>query len=115
MLRMSRVGGRGGPGSLPGLLCVVLALVAGAAPARPPGVAGFVPREGTPTHDFGERALAEVSLDQAVQIAERRYSAKVVKVAVSEVGGRRVYVLRLLSDEGRVWTVRIDAGSGAVL
>jgi len=26
--------------------------------------------------------------------------------------GRRVYQLRLLSDQGKIWTVRVDAATG---
>ncbi|MEP7312388.1 MAG: PepSY domain-containing protein [Pseudomonadota bacterium] len=59
--------------------------------------------------------LAGVSLDQAVAMAERRFNAKVVRAGVAESNGRRVYVLRLLSEQGRVWTVRVDADSGTVM
>lgn len=56
-----------------------------------------------------------VSMDQAIQMAERQYGAKVVRASVSEDNGRRVYVLRLVSEQGRVWTVRVDAASGAMM
>lgn len=59
--------------------------------------------------------LAGISLDQAVAMAERRFNAKVVRAGVSESNGRRVYVLRLLSEQGRVWTVRVDADSGSMM
>jgi uncharacterized membrane protein YkoI len=55
---------------------------------------------------------AGISKDQAIGIAQRRYKARVVRAESSESGGRRVYVLRMLSDQGRVWTVRIDAQTG---
>lgn len=57
---------------------------------------------------------AGISLDQAIGIAERRFRARVVKADKAEINGRRVYVLRLLSDEGRVWTVHVDAESGGI-
>jgi uncharacterized membrane protein YkoI len=54
-----------------------------------------------------------LSLDEAVDRAQKRYKARVVRAETSESGGRIVYVLRLLSeDDGRVWTVRVDAESG---
>jgi uncharacterized membrane protein YkoI len=54
-----------------------------------------------------------MSLDEAVDRAQKRYKARVVRAETSESGGRIVYVLRLLSEEdGRVWTVRVDAQSG---
>jgi uncharacterized membrane protein YkoI len=56
-----------------------------------------------------------ISLDRAIEIAERQYRARVVRGDATEINGRRVYVLRLLSEEGRVWTVRVDAQSGGVM
>lgn len=61
-------------------------------------------------------ALAEVhdgiSLDEAVSRAERQYRARVVRTEVQDEDGRTVYVLKLLSEDGRVFTVRIDAATG---
>lgn len=63
-----------------------------------------------------ERVLRDgVSMDEAIDRAQRRYRARVVRAERSESGGRVVYVLRLLSDEdGRVFTVRVDAQTGAM-
>jgi uncharacterized membrane protein YkoI len=55
-----------------------------------------------------------VSMDQAVKMVERRFHARVVKAETERDNGRTVYVLRLLSDEGKVWTVRVDSRDGAV-
>ena len=46
---------------------------------------------------------------------QERYgkAAQVVRTDVVEQDGRRLYVFRLLSVNGRVWIVRIDAKSGA--
>lgn len=60
------------------------------------------------------RAGAMVSVDQAVAMAERRYKARVVRADTEQRGERRIYVLRLLSEEGRVWTVRVDAATGSM-
>jgi len=59
-------------------------------------------------------AAGEISLDQAVAMVERRFKAKVVRTEVRQDGDRKIYVLRLLNDEGRVWSVRVDASSGSV-
>ena len=56
-----------------------------------------------------------ISLDEAVNRAERKYHARVIRAETHESNGRRVHQLQLLSDDGRVWTVRIDAASGAEL
>jgi hypothetical protein len=57
-------------------------------------------------------ANGEISLDEAVSRAERQYRARVVRTDVQDEDGRKVYVLKLLSEDGRVFTVRIDAQSG---
>jgi uncharacterized membrane protein YkoI len=56
-----------------------------------------------------------VSMDQAVKMAEQHFHARVVKAETEHPNGRTVYVLRLLNDAGRVWTVRVDAANGAVM
>ena len=53
-----------------------------------------------------------ISLDEAVSRAERQYHARVVRTDVQDEDGRKVYVLKLLSEDGRVFTVRVDAQSG---
>jgi uncharacterized membrane protein YkoI len=53
-----------------------------------------------------------ISLDEAVSRAESQYHARVVRTDVVDEDGRKVYVLKLLSDGGRVFTVRIDAATG---
>lgn len=55
-----------------------------------------------------------VSMDQAVRMVEERYHARVVKAETQHDAGHTLYVLRLLNDEGKVWTVRVDAASGSV-
>jgi hypothetical protein len=60
-------------------------------------------------------AAQSVSMEEAVKMAEQRFHARVVKAEAQRGDGRTVYVLRLLNEAGRVWTVRVDAASGAVL
>jgi hypothetical protein len=55
-----------------------------------------------------------MSLDQAVSMVEKRFKARVVRTETRNEGNRKIYVLRLLNDAGRVWTVRVDASSGSV-
>lgn len=58
---------------------------------------------------------ASMSMDQAVKLAEQRFHARVVKAGTEQENGHTVYVLRLLNEAGRVWTVRVDSASGAFL
>jgi uncharacterized membrane protein YkoI len=82
-------------------------------------VAPTVSAQGHDRGNRGERGRDEgkgggMSLDQAVAMVERRFKAKVVRTEVRDEGDRKIYVLRLLNDESRVWTVRVDSASGSV-
>ncbi|HEY7887082.1 MAG TPA: PepSY domain-containing protein [Steroidobacteraceae bacterium] len=57
----------------------------------------------------------EVSMDQAVRLAQRRFRARVVRAETETQGDRTIYVLRMLDGAGRVFAVRVDAASGAIL
>ena len=61
-----------------------------------------------------EAPAAKLSMDQAVKMVEKRFHARVVKAETQKDEGRTVYLLRLLNDAGRVWTVHVDAASGSV-
>jgi hypothetical protein len=94
----------------------LLLLAAGIAPlAQAHGLPG---RDAHPGAAHEERAAIVdvrrdgISLDEAVSRAEQQYRARVVRTDVQDEDGRKVYVLKLLSDDGRVFTVRIDASTG---
>jgi uncharacterized membrane protein YkoI len=53
-----------------------------------------------------------VSLDDAVQMAQSRFNAKVVKAETVRNGDRRVHQIRLINGQNKVWTVRVDAETG---
>jgi Peptidase propeptide and YPEB domain len=55
----------------------------------------------------------ELSKAQAIALVQGRYRARVVRTTLSQDKGRPLYVFRLLSGSGKVWTVRIDAHTGA--
>jgi uncharacterized membrane protein YkoI len=60
-------------------------------------------------------ALADeraISLDEAVAQAERQYNARAIRAEEKRHGDRIEYRIRLLGEDGRVFEVRIDAGSG---
>ena len=58
---------------------------------------------------YADRAI---TLDEAVAQAERRYNARAVRAEEKRHGDRIEYRIRLLAEDGRVFEVRIDAGSG---
>ena len=55
----------------------------------------------------------ELTRTQATALVQKRYAARVVRAASADESGRHMYVFRLLSEGGKVWSVRIDARSGA--
>ena len=91
---------------------VLLALASESACARDYGL----PPGGANDGQGGVIVVADsgMSLDQAVSMVEKRFKARVVRTETRNEGNRKVYVLRLLNDAGRVWTVRVDASSGSV-
>jgi uncharacterized membrane protein YkoI len=68
-----------------------------------------------PTAAAGATVVVELSREQAIALVQRRYHARVVRTTLIEQQGRHVYVFRLLSSGSHVWTVRIDAKTGAQL
>jgi uncharacterized membrane protein YkoI len=74
-------------------------------PPRAARVAAAPPAAGT----------AKVSMDQAVRLAQHRFKARVVRAETQTQGDRTIYVLRMLDDTGRVFAVRVDAASGAII
>jgi uncharacterized membrane protein YkoI len=87
------------------LVLVVAHATAGAAIASPVRAG-----EGQPIN-----LAANVSMEQAVKMAEQRFKARVVRAEAQHDAGHTIYVLRMLNESGRVWTVRVDASNGAVL
>ena len=78
-------------------------------------VAGYS-ASGAP-HSANEIVVADgrISMDQAVKMAEQKFKARVVRAESQDEGGKTVYVLRLLNESGRVWTVKVDAATGTVI
>jgi hypothetical protein len=58
---------------------------------------------------------ARLSMEQAVKLVEQRYRARVVRAETHQQGDRTIYVLRVLDEAGRVFTVRVDAASGRII
>ena len=97
-----------------GLLPITLVLVGFAPFAQAHGmpgpvVSGAAAREQARVAEIHRDGI---SLDEAVRRAEAQYRARVVRTDVQDEDGRKVYVLKLLSEDGRVVTVRIDAATG---
>ena len=56
-----------------------------------------------------------ISLSQATAMAQGRYPGRVVRAESVMIGDRVVYEIRILGNDGRVRTVRVDAQTGAFM
>lgn len=56
-----------------------------------------------------------VSLAQATAMAQSRFQGRVVRAESVQMGDRVIHEIRILGEDGRVRTVRIDAQTGSFL
>jgi uncharacterized membrane protein YkoI len=68
-----------------------------------------------PNFEFQRVAQATISETQAIQIALRSVPGKVLSASLQEQGERSYYRVKILSNDGRVRTVTVDAQNGRVL
>ncbi len=61
------------------------------------------------TADSQPFAADKVSLEQAVRQVRRQYGGRILSAETQGSGGKRVHVIKVLTDKGRVQTVRIRA------
>jgi uncharacterized membrane protein YkoI len=59
--------------------------------------------------------LVVTSAQQAVQMAQRRYSGKVLKVQSANVNGHSGYRIKLLTNDGVIFYVLVDATNGSII
>jgi len=64
---------------------------------------------------LGSAAWADVSRDQAVVAAQQASGGRVLSVEKAERDGRPVWRVKVLSAQGEVKVILIDAASGRVL
>jgi len=95
---------------------VAAALTVGLDPAlaRPRPDAAFAPLD-VPAAFPAQRGAGRVSLAQATAMAQSRFRGRVVRAETVMRGDRTVHEIRILGEDGRVRTVRIDAESGSFL
>ena len=97
------------------LVCASLALamfVAAEAQPVPESPAALMPEDPPEAH-VAQRGA--VSLQQATAMATGRYQGRVVRAETVSRGDRVVHEIRILGEDGRVRTVRIDAQTGQFL
>jgi uncharacterized membrane protein YkoI len=95
---------------LPALLLLAVCTTASAAQSRhdKPSVA-----DSNPYYRTDDRR--GIGLDEAASMVQARFHARVVRAETQDSGGRLTYRFKLLSDNGRVFTVLVDAETGRIL
>ena len=68
-----------------------------------------------PASAGGPMASDGVSLDEAAARVRRQTGGRIIKASSRTSNGRTVHYIRVLTADGRVFTVRVDAASGRVL
>ncbi|WP_240900964.1 PepSY domain-containing protein [Thioalkalivibrio sp. XN8] len=94
----------------PGRACLGLAaaLLCALAP-------GLVPAQARPPADPGLRlaqADERVSLAAATRMVQQRFGGQVLRAETRRDDGRVVHRIRVLTEDGRVRTVQVDAATG---
>lgn len=95
------------------MLRALLVLIALSLTTAPPAAAEA--RNGLPRAAADSRAEQNISASQAAAIVQRRFGGRVVDVDSYRRGGRLIYRVRLLQDEGRMRTIQVDGQSGDII
>ena len=94
------------------ILSAVLLLVAGSAQAMPAAIAdndaGLVAAAGDVAVPDAI-ARDRVTLEEAVRRVRKQYGGRIISAETRGKGDRRVHVIKVLTDDGTVRTVRIPA------
>ncbi|MCL1145965.1 PepSY domain-containing protein [Shewanella marinintestina] len=86
-----------------------------ASPVMAAGVHGYTALSAVAMNANKQQQKLKVSSkEQAVQLAKRQYRGKVLKVQSSRVNGNPGYSVKLLSNDGVVFYVKVDAKTGRV-
>lgn len=64
---------------------------------------------------YFSQARDGVSLDQAAAMVRRQTGGRIIKASSRSSNGRTVHFIRVLTPDGKVFTVRVDARTGRVL
>ncbi len=91
----------------------LLFAAAGAAEARPRALT--LVQADAVAQLFPTQRGGGMSLAQATALAQSRFQGRVVRAETIQMGDRVVHEIRILGDDGRVRTVRIDAQTGSFL
>lgn len=74
---------------------------------------GTIPLSHEPEADFP--GLAGITLQQAVDAAQKSSEGKVLKVELEDENGFLVYGVETVDADGQIMDIKVDAGSGDIL
>lgn len=94
--------------AMPRVATVILLVLASCCPVAHATAEG----DSSPAAPHQATRVEGLTLDEAVARAEKKYKARAVRAEEKTDDGRRVYRIRLLSSDGRVFDITIDAASG---
>lgn len=69
----------------------------------------------TVAHPGGALTLSWVSLDDATKQVRKDSNKKVLGAKTESIDGREVHVIKILTPDGRIQNLRIDAETGQLL
>jgi hypothetical protein len=81
-------------------------------PGAAPGGSGLAPGTAPFLAQLPQRR--QLTLAEAIQLAQNRYPGRVVRAQTIEQGNGAVHEIRIIGNDGRVHTVTVDARTGAV-
>ncbi|MBS0374981.1 MAG: PepSY domain-containing protein [Proteobacteria bacterium] len=91
---------------------IALALALAAATGLAPGAVRALGEPGAAPPAHAEQHA--LSLDEAVELVQHRFEARVVRAEETREGEETVYRIRLLGQDGHVFTVHVNARTGHV-
>lgn len=59
--------------------------------------------------------LTVLSLDQATKKIIKGNDSKVLAAKTQSIDGNKVHIIKILTQDGRVQTIRVDANSGKII
>ncbi|RTR39173.1 peptidase M4 [Shewanella canadensis] len=94
--------------------CILIPFFGQASSAQLPGIGAGSMSIATQTSKKSSQQLKVRSREQAIQLVKRQYQGKVLKAQSSRVNGHPGYRVKLISNEGLVFYVSVDAKTGSV-
>lgn len=96
-------------------LCALLVTLLGSGAALAQSRAALLVFDGEPPVRAFMAQRGGISLSQATAMALGRNPGRVVRAETVQMGDRVVHEIRILGNDGRVRTVRVDAQTGSFL